>query len=351
VGKILILGAGAMGTALTVPLCQNEWEVNLWGTEFDAEVLKEMVKTGQHIHLGITLPQGVKPFLFAELERACQDVEIAVLAVASNGVSSIMQRLATFLRKGMIIVNVAKGLEEDPETRKPLTMLDVIERELPEVLRNKIAVVAISGPSIAKEVAECIPTEVIFASRDLEAARYCRRAFTTPVYKVKITTDVIGVELCAATKNVFAVVVGMCDGIKDKMNAKVEMHNPKATLLCEAEAELARIVQAMGGRKETALGPAGVGDLYVTATGGRTRLFGEMLGSGMSLGEALEEMKKRHLTIEAYPATKKVYKLAQVLDKKGRLKINDLPLLKQIHAVLFEGKAAKAAIWDYFAAL
>ena len=350
-GKILILGAGTMGTALTVPLCQNRWEVNLWGTEFDVGILEIMAKTGQHIQLGIALPRGVTLFPFAELERACQDVEVVVLAVASAGIRSVMQRLAAFLREGMIIVNVAKGLEEDPETGKPQTMLDVIDNEFLEVLHNKIPMVAVGGPSIAKEVAECVPTEVVFASKDLAAARYCRRVFVTPVYKVKITIDVIGVELCAALKNAFAVVVGMCDGVKGKMNARVEMHNTKATLLWEAVVELAKIVQAMGGREETILGPAGVGDSYVTAIGGRTRLFGEMLGSGMSPGEALEEMRKRHLTAEAYPAAEQGYKLAQVLDKDGRLNINDLPLLKQIHAVLFEGKAAEAAIWDYFAAL
>jgi glycerol-3-phosphate dehydrogenase (NAD(P)+) len=262
-----------------------------------------------------------------------------------------MQQLAVFLREGMIIVNVAKGLDEDPETGKLLTMLDVIESKLPQALDSKIPLVAVGGPSIAKEVAERIPTEVIFASKDLVAARYCRRVFTTPVYKAKITTDVIGVELCAALKNVFAVAVGMCNGIKDKMNTGVEMHNAKATLLSEAAVELAKIVRAMAGREETVLGPAGIGDLYVTTVGGRTCLFGEMLGSGLSPGEALEEMKERHLTVEAYPTAEKVYKLAQALDKSGRLKMNDLPLLKQIQAVLFEGKAAKAAIWDYFAAL
>ena len=349
--EILILGAGAMGTALTVPLCQNGREVNLWGTEFDTEVLEGMAQTRQHIRLGITLPQGVRLFPFAELKKACQDVEIAVLAVASAGVRPVMQRLASLLRKETIIVNIAKGLEEDPETGKPLTMLDIIKNELPEELHNKIPLVAIGGPSIAREVAEGIPTGVIFASKDLAAAKYCRDVFTTPVYRAKITSDVIGVELCAVVKNVFAVVVGICDGIKAKMNTGLEMHNSKAALLCEAEIELAEIVRAIGGRQETVSGPAGSGDLYVTAAGGRTRLFGKLLGSGMPPEEALEEMKKRHLTIEAYPSAEKVYRLVQLLDKNGRLSINDLPLLQQIRAVLFEGKAAKAAIWDYFAAL
>jgi len=340
-----------MGTALTVPLCQRGRVVNLWGTEFDDEVVRAMAATRRHIQLEITLPDGVTPFPATELEPACQDVEMVVVAVASVGVRAVMQQVAPFLREGMIIVSIAKGLEADPESKEPLTMEALIESELPEALRKRVPVVVVGGPSIAKEVAECLPTEVIFASKDLAVARYCRRAFTTPVYKVRVTTDVVGVELCAALKNAFAVVLGMCDGIKGRMSSPVEMHNAKATLLWGGVMEMARIVKAMGGREETVLGPAGVGDLYVTAAGGRTRLFGEMVGSGQSPKEALKEMARRRLTVEAYPATNKGYKLAQVLDREGRLSLDDLPLLQQIHAVLFKGKTAEAAIWDYFAAL
>jgi len=349
-GKILILGAGVMGTALSVPLCRNKQEVNLWGTEFDAEVLETLARTGQHIQLGIPLPEGVTLFSAAELEKACQNVEIVVLAVTSSGIRSMMQRLVPFVKDGMIIVNAAKGLEEDSKTGNMLTMLDIIESELPEALRGKNPMVTIGGPSVAKGVAEHVPTEVIFASRDLAAARHCQEIFTTPVYKVQITTDVIGVGLCAALKNVFAVAMGFCDGVEGKADARVKMHNSKAALLLEAVVELSKIVQAMGGKEETALGLAGIGDLYVTAHGGRTCLFGQMLGGGMSAEHALKEMKNRHQTVEAYPATKAGYKLAQTLSKNDKLDINDLPLLKQIYAVLFEGKDVEASISDYFAA-
>jgi glycerol-3-phosphate dehydrogenase (NAD(P)+) len=349
-GKNLILGAGTMGTALSVPLCQNKHEVNLWGTEFDTEVLETMARTGQHIQLGIPLPEGVTLFSSSELEKACQNVEIVVLAVTSSGIRSIMQRLVPFLKDGMIILNAAKGLEEDSKTGNILTMIDIIENELPEALRGKNPIVTIAGPSVAKGVAEHVPTEVVFASRDLAAAQHCQEIFTTPVYKVQITTDVIGVGLCAALKNVFAIVIGFCDGIEDKVDARVKMHNSKAALLLEAVIELSRIVQAMGGKEETVLGLAGIGDLYVTAHGGRTSIFGKMLGGGMSIERALEEMKDRHQTVEAYPATKAGYKLVQMLSKNDKLDINDLPLLTQIYAVLFEGKEAEASISDYFAA-
>lgn len=349
--KILILGAGVMGTALSVPLCQNKQEVNLWGTEFDSEVLETMARTRQHIQLGIPLPEGVTLFSAAELEKACQNVEIMVLAVTSSGIRSMMQRLVPFVKDGMIIVNAAKGLWEDSKTGNMLTMLDVIESELPEALRGKNPMVTIGGPSIAKGVAEHVPTEVVFASRDLAAARHCQEVFTTPVYKMKITTDVIGVGLCAALKNVFAVAMGFCDGVEGKADARVKMHNSKAALLLEAVVELSKIVQAMGGKEETVLGPAGIGDLYVTALGGRACIFGQMLGGGMSAEQALEEMKNRHQTVEAYPATKAGYKLAQMLSKNNKLDINELPLLTQIYAVLFEGKNVEASISDYFAAL
>lgn len=350
-GKILVLGAGDMGTALSVPLCQNKQEVNLWGTEFDAEVLETMARTGQHIRLGIALPGCVTLFSAAELEKACQNVEVVVLAIASSGTRSIMQRLVPFVKDGMIIVNAAKGLGEDSKTGNMLTMLDVIESELPEALRGKNPMVTVGGPSIAKGVAERVPTEVVFASKDLAAARHCQEVFTTPVYKMKITTDVIGVGLCAALKNVFAVAMGFCDGVEGKTDFRVKMHNLRAALLWEAVVELSKIVQTMGGKEETVLGPAGIGDLYVTALGGRTCLFGKMLGGGMSTEQALEEMKNRHQTVEAYPATKAVYKLAQMLSKNGKLNINDLPLLTQVYAVLFEGKDVEAAISDCFAAL
>ncbi len=349
--KILILGAGVMGTALSVPLCQNKQEVNLWGTEFDAEVLETMARTGQHIQLGIALPGCVTLFSAAELEKACQNVDVVVLAIASSGIRSIMQRLVPFVKDGMIIVNAAKGLGEDSKTGNMLTMLDVIESELPEALRGKNPMVTVGGPSIAKGVAERVPTEVVFASRDLAAARHCQEVFTTPVYKMKITTDVMGVGLCAALKNIFAVAMGFCDGVEGKADARLKMHNSKAALLLEAVVELSKIAQAMGGKEETVLGPAGIGDLYVTALGGRACIFGQMLGGGMSAEQALEEMKNRHQTVEAYPATKAGYKLAQMLSKNNKLDINELPLLTQIYAVLFEGKNVEASISDCFAAL
>jgi glycerol-3-phosphate dehydrogenase (NAD(P)+) len=349
--KVLILGAGVMGTALSVPLCQNKHAVNLWGTEFDAEVLETMVTTRRHIHLDIPLPSEVTLFSARELEKAFQNVDIVLLAVASSAIRSVTRKLVPFVKDGMIIVNAAKGLEEDSRTGNVLTMPDVIESELPQVSRGENSLVTIAGPSIAKGVAERVPTEVVFASRDLTAARHCQRLFSTPVYKVQISSDAIGVGLCAGLKNVFAVAMGLCDGVENKAGARARMHNSKAALLSEAVVELSRIVQAMGGKKETALGLAGMGDLYVTALGGRTSMFGQMIGSGVSPDQALVEMKDRHLTVEAYPATESAYKLAQILSKSGKLDIDDLPLLTQIYEVLFNGKKAETAISDCFAAL
>ena len=350
-GKILILGAGVMGTALSVPLCQNKHGVNLWGTEFDAEVLETIRRTGQHVRLGIPLPEGVTLLSAGELEKACQNVDIIVLAIASSAIKSITQKLVPFLKDGMIIVNAAKGLEEDPKTGNILTMLDIIESELPEALRGKNSTLTIAGPSIAKGVAEHVPTEVVFASRDLTAAQHCQKLFSTPVYKVQITTDVIGVGLCAGLKNVFAVAMGFCDGVESKAGVRAKMDNSKAALLLEAVAELSKIVRAMGGKEETALGLAGIGDLYVTALGGRTSMFGQMIGSGISPEQAVEKMKNKHLTVEAYPAAEVAYKLAQMLSRSGKLDMDNLPLLTQIYAVLFKGKDAEAAISDCFAAL
>jgi len=135
--KVLILGAGIMGTALSVPLCQNKHSVNLWGTEFDAEVLEIMARTRRHIHLDILLPSDVMLFSAGELDKAFQNVDVVLLAVASSAIRSVTRKLVPFVKDGMIIVNAAKGLEEDSRTGKVLTMPDVIESELPQVSRGE----------------------------------------------------------------------------------------------------------------------------------------------------------------------------------------------------------------------
>jgi glycerol-3-phosphate dehydrogenase (NAD(P)+) len=344
--KIAILGAGVMGSALTVPLAMNNHEINLWGTELDTDIIEEIRKTGIHPRLNLRIPKNVETFSVDQLDLALKDRQIIVLGISSEAVKIIAKRLTPFLRKDVIIVTVAKGLEMEP-TGEILTMPEVIENEIPKEFCGKIPIVAIGGPSIAKEVAQEIPSAVIFASKNIKAAELCRKIFSTPKYRVEVTTDVKGVELCAALKNVYAIAVGICDGLKKRNNLET-MNNTKALVFTYAVKEMNKIIQTLGGKTETVMDLAGIGDLDVTCKGGRNAFFGETLGSGMTSTQALDEMKKRKQTVEGYPTARKAYELGRILQKESKLNIeNDLPLLKELYAVLYEDKPADKAMEDF----
>ncbi|MBS7643176.1 NAD(P)-binding domain-containing protein [Candidatus Bathyarchaeota archaeon] len=344
--KIAILGAGVMGSALTVPLAANNHEINLWGTELDTEIIEEIRKIGLHPRLNLKIPKNVETFSVEQLDLALKDRQIIVLGISSEAVKIITKRLAPYLKKDVIIVTVAKGLEMDP-TGKILTMPEVIENELPTEYRGKIPIVAIGGPSIAKEVAQEIPTAVVFASTEIKAAELCREIFSTPKYRVEVTADVKGVELCAALKNTYAIAVGICEGLRKRNNLET-MNNTKALVFTYAVKEMNKIIQTLGGKTETVMGLAGIGDLDVTCKGGRNAFFGEILGSGVTATQALDEMKRRKQTVEGYPTTQKAYELGRALQREGKLNIeNDLPLLKELYAVLYEDKPADKAMENF----
>ncbi|KPV62392.1 MAG: Glycerol-3-phosphate dehydrogenase (NAD(P)+) [Candidatus Bathyarchaeota archaeon BA1] len=160
--------------------------------------------------------------------------------------------------------------------------------------------------------------------------------YRTANYRVTISKDVVGVEICAALKNSYAIIVGACDGIMRRKGQK-DMNNTKALVFSSAVGEMRRFVTAMGGDEETVLGLAGIGDLEVTCKGGRNSEFGCLLGSGMRVDEALNEMQRRGLTVEGHPTAKKAYRLALKLEMEGKLKIQkDLPLVSMVYHVLYQ---------------
>lgn len=330
--KVVVLGAGVMGTALATILADKN-DVNLWCTEYDKEDMEWLEQKREHPRLEASLPENIKIYHPEDLAKAMEDREIVVLAVSSAGVKPVTKRIKTFLSQAMILVNVAKGLIK--EATNYLIIPEIIKKILP-----RIRIVDIAGPSIAKEVAERVPTEVTFASDPIDAAEICKDVFTTSTYKVKTSSDLIGVGLCTALKNVYAIPAGICDGMfPDKMNTK-------AAIITEGMAETARILAAKGGDPKTLLGPAGIGDLFVTSEKGRNRMFGSLLGEGLSTSDALKEMERRKKLVEGYPATKQVYELVKSLEEEDKLSIDELPLLREVYAILYENKRADEVIRD-----
>src|SRR3989344_956078 len=295
--KITILGAGAMASAISIPLAKNGHAVSIWGTEFDKTII-DALKAGQP-HPTLKTQINGNYFYENELEAALKDSEIVVFAVISSGLRSIAQKVKPFL-VNQIVVNVAKGFDNSQ------TMIEVLEHELPGLQK-----VTIAGPSIAAEVAGEQRTHVVFASKEKSAAKLYKKVFQTKNYRVEVSTDVVGAELCSALKNVYAIAINLGTN-----------NNHKSALFAQSLAEMAKFVKAFGGKSKTVYGLAGLGDLYVTSQGGRNGMLGQAIASGRKASEVLSEFREKNIIIEGYAATKAAYELAKAKGMK-------LPLLKE----------------------
>jgi len=339
--RIAVIGAGMMGTACASHLVRRGHEVNLWGTELDEEIIDVLKQKNEHKTLHAPVPPGVKFFQADQLEEAMDKRGMVIIAIVSHAVGKIFKRVVPFLRKGMVIVNVAKGIPKAPY----VTLCDLIESLIPQSLDKEIPVVGMGGPARANELVRGIYTEVIFGAKEKRYAEYCSEITRNFQLKANATCDMTGVELCAAMKNSYAIAAGMCQGLSKRL--KRSMDNTKSAFIAQAIIEMAKLIVPWGGEMETIIGPAGVGDLSVTVQGGRNGLLGKLLGEGMTVKEAMKEMKDQ--TIEGYPTTKGIYRLAKELEEKSKLDIKkNLPLFSQLYAVLYKGKPAQKAIKDYW---
>lgn len=331
-----------MGSALTIPLSDNGHETNLWGTEYDKGILDVISKGKPHPRIDTNIPKSVKLFQDVQLKQALKDREVVVLGVSSGAIRMITKRCIPYMKHDMIFVTVAKGLSKS--SQGILTVPEVIESEMPRGLRSRV--VAIGGPSIARDLANKIPTAVVYASKDIAAAEACREVFSTPYYRIKVSDDIVGMELCAALKNVYAISVGWCNGIIKRKKLKA-MDNTKALLFTQAIKEIEIIVRAMGGKTETVMDLSGVGDLEVTCRGGRNVMFGELLGTSLKSKGALEEMRRSGRgAVEGYQTTENAYELVKQLEESGKIRIGDVPLLREIYSVLYDDKDVENGIED-----
>ncbi len=338
--KMVVIGAGMMGTACASHLARRGHEVNLWGTELDKDIIDVLQQGGDHKTLHAPVPQNIKFFQVDQLEEATDKRKIVVIAIISYAIENIVRRVVPFLREGMIIINVAKGIPK----ASYLTLCDLIESTIPPSLDKKIPVVGMGGPARANELVRGIYTEVIFGAKEKRYAEYCSEITHNLQLKADATYDMTGVELCAAMKNSYAIAAGMCQGLSERL--KISMDNTKSAFMAQAIMEMSRLIIPYGGKLETIMGLAGVGDLYLTVQRGRNGALGKLLGGGMTVEEAMEEMKDQ--TVEGYIATKGIHRLAKELERKSKVHIDkNLPLFRQLYAVLYEGKPAQKGINDY----
>lgn len=305
---ITILGAGAMGSALCTPVCRAGWEVRLWGTWLDDHLIDVCEAGKPHPRTQIPIAKGVKLYRSNELNKALEGADVVVMSVASVGVSKITEMALDGISKAKALWLTSKGFCRDENGKIRL---------LPEAIRAIAKqkgvlippVVAIAGPVKANECAEGKPTATIFGCKDLEVSRKYAREARTEVYCIEATDDEIGVEICAPMKNVYAIALGIADGLEE--GTGFPHHNLKAATFNRAIKEMSLLGQALGARMETAFGLPGVGDLEVTGLSGRNKVYGVRIGRGESAKNALAEMNRLEQTVEGVPAASLAAKLVE----------------------------------------
>jgi len=351
---ITILGAGVMGTALGFPASDNGHEVRLVGTDHDAEIIEACQKGRLHPRLHRALPAGVTPFFNGDLPTAMAGAEIVVVGVSSRGVHWAAEQLSPYIRPGHILLMVTKGMESTADGRLQL-LPDVLRERLPAAVRDQVHYACIGGPSIAGELAGRRPTAVVFASREASILPRLQAIFSTPYYHIWTSTDLVGVEVCVAMKNPYALAVGLAAGVLERVEkytpdaAGAGMHNYGAAVFAQGLAETAQLVQALGGGLETVFSLPGAGDLYVTTQGGRNARMGRLLGLGLPYSEAVEEMPNE--TVEGVDAVLAMMPAIEAMTQRGELPPDALPLLRELHRIVTRSTAIDFDFEAFFSRL
>jgi glycerol-3-phosphate dehydrogenase (NAD(P)+) len=322
---VTILGAGAMGAALTTPALAAGNGVRLWGTWLDDGILAALRAGQPHPRINVPIDQAAGLFDSGDLAAALDGAELVILAISSDGVVEVLRRAAPHLRPGLPLLVTTKGFGYDPDGKVSL-LPPLLRAVLPGELADGCPIVAIGGPCKANEVAARRPTAAVFGCADVGVAERAADVLSTEVYRLKTTDDVDGIEASAAMKNVYAIALGIADGLAE--TGGEPWHNLKAAIFAQATIELQRLATALGGRAETAVGLAGVGDLEVTGLSGRNKVYGARIGKGESAKAALDEMVAANQTVEGVAAARFAAELA------GQRALDGLPLLGAITQVL-----------------
>lgn len=321
--RFTVIGGGSWGTSLAFLLADKGYPVKLW--VYEKELAQQIQKDRVN---SLYLPGTKLPYSITatnSFEEAVAGSELILFVVPSHVARSVLIQLAPYLPAGVPIVCATKGIENDTL----MLMSDVLKDVLPADHHPQFAF--LSGPSFAKEVCQRLPTAVSLAAADHDLAVKLQATFATPYFKVFTTTDVIGVQIGGALKNVIALAAGGADGMGFGTNTR-------AALITRGLVEIMRLGVALGAQTRTFYGLSGIGDLVLTCTGelSRNRNVGFKIGQGMKLREILAEMK---MVAEGVNTTKSAYQLAQKLQVK-------MPIVEQIYAVLFQDKDPREAVTD-----
>ena len=323
--KIVIIGAGAMGSAFTVPCVDNDNDVTLIGTHLENELITSIKKNKNfHPALKTNLPSKLKIERFENLKAIIEKgADVIVAAISSIGIKWFAEEISKFYEKKLPIVLLTKGLSVEKD--ELITLSEKISILLKEKGHNEINISAIKGPCLATGLANKMRTGTVIANPDIKEAQFLKKIISTDYYSTEISNDIIGVELSGAIKNIYSMLIGASEGLSNS-KAPIEIQskyylNTSASLIHRSISEMVEFVSFYGGNPETVYGLAGLGDLYVSAIGGRNSLMGKYLGQGYLYKDAKDKFMK-NITVEGADLANEIGSLImKELNKK------DFPLM------------------------
>ncbi len=324
-GRAAIIGAGSWGTALALLLAEKGIDTSLWGHRAEHVLALKQDRENRAYLPGFLFPPDLRPT--ESMQEAVSAAEVICVVVPSHAYRQVFTRIQDVAPEGAIFVSATKGIEN----QSLKTMTQVMADCLDEKGTPPSSLGVLSGPSFAREVAGRVPTAITIGCKNTAIARFLQNFFSTDYFRVYTSTDIVGLEISAALKNIIAIAAGICDGLAFGSNAR-------AALITRGLAEMTRLGVMMGARQETFFGLSGLGDLVLTCTGelSRNRYVGIELGQGKSLDDILDSM---NMVAEGIKTTRSVYDL---VNKLGA----DMPILEQVYEVLYRGKDCTTAVRD-----
>ena len=340
--KIVIIGAGSMGTAFAYPCYDNKFEVNIVGTHLENNSIDELNKSHFHLGLNQEVIKSIKFFKHDSINDVFENKpDLVVIGVSSKGINWISEELNKVSKNKELpdLLMLTKGLSING--KKYELLVNKLERLLLEKGIKNINLSAVGGPCLASGLANRVHSSVVIANKNLDTAKSLSKMLSTDYYHISSSSDVVGVEVCAAIKNIFSMIIGAAPGLNKIKNKDNLFLNTSAALVKQSIYEMEVFTEFLKGKKETVKGLAGLGDLYVSAAGGRNSKMGSFIGDGIIYSEA-KKTKMPNVTIEGAELIFEIgKKVKEDFNKKK------LPLMISLIDAILEDKILKIN-WENF---
>ncbi|MBQ6798357.1 MAG: glycerol-3-phosphate dehydrogenase [Oscillospiraceae bacterium] len=341
---ITIIGAGMMGSALAFPARENGNEVRIVGTPLDRDIIEHCRRTNRHPKFQKEFPAGITYYHTEELEAAICGVDFIICGVSSFGVDWFRDEILPRLNDHVPVISVTKGLM-DLEDGSLITYPDIWQQKLDE-LGKQIPLNAIGGPCTSYELVAHDQTQVTYCGKDMQVLRMIKAAMETDYYHISLSSDVVGVESAVALKNGYALGVALTIGLnQQEFGLDSELHfNSQAAIFGQSLREMSKLLKLQGAEDLDNL-VVGIGDLYVTVYGGRTRLIGILLGRGLDIDAAKAELQG--ITLESLVVAERVAKAIRIKAARGLADLKEFPLMMHIDEIITQHKAVEIP-WETF---